>query len=173
MVWVKKTNSTTKQLSPSPPTDVQCKRAVPQEPALKDKGKSKIIDVTNVPSSSTSMPFLSRMLATTWVIRPKVDTQEPTLGKTNHLSKKPQYEEAKTIPQEPTPAKEVEPQEPVLTHDGARSNTHYEVDIIKDTKSMLKDLAQSVLAMTSQIKIPPAVTMLASRYATWIFNTLP
>ena len=78
-----------------------------------------------------------------------------------------------TIPQEPTSAKEVEPQEPVLQHDGARNGEHYEADIIKDTKTMLKDLAQSVLTTTSQVKIPPAMTMLASRYATWIFNALP
>ena len=54
-----------------------------QEPALKDKGKGKMIDVTNVPSSSTSMTSLPKTSTTAWVIRPKVDTQEPTVGKTN------------------------------------------------------------------------------------------
>ena len=81
--------------------------------------------------------------------------------------------EKETVTQEPTPAKEVAPQEPVFPHDGANNKEHYEADIIKDTKTMLKDLAQSVLATTSQVKIPPAVTMSASRYATWIFNALP
>ena len=96
MVWVRKANSATKQPSPSPPTNVQHKRAEPQEPtwrrvtskatpqkvepqelALKDKGKGKIVDVTNVPSSSTSRSFFPRTPTTTWVIRPKVVTQEP------------------------------------------------------------------------------------------------
>ena len=93
--------------------------------------------------------------------------------KTNHRNKKPQHTEAKTEPQEPTPAKEVEPQEPVLPHEGAKNEEHYEADILKDTKTMLKDLAQSVLATTSQVQIPQAVTMLAKRYATWVFNALP
>ena len=77
-----------------------------------------------------------------------------------------------TAPQEPTSAKEVEPQEPDFLHDNARSEEHHEVDIIKDTKTMLKDLAQSVLATTSQVQIPQAVTMSAKRYATWVFNAL-
>ena len=57
------------------------------------------------------------------------------MGKTNYLNKKPQHAEAKTVPQEPTPAKEVEPQEPVLLHKDARSKEHSETDIIKDTKT--------------------------------------
>ena len=113
------------------------------------------------------------MPTTTWVIRPKVDTQEPTVGKTNTFDKNTQHVEKETVTQEPTSAKEVAPQEPDFLHDNARNEEHYEVDIIKDTKTMLKDLAQSILAKTSQVTIPPAVTMLASRYATWIFNALP
>ena len=93
MLWVRKTNSATKQTSPSLPTNVQHKRAEPQEPtwrrvtlkitpqtiepqesALKDKGKGKLVDVTNIASSSTFMSFLPRTPITTWVIRPKVDT---------------------------------------------------------------------------------------------------
>ena len=97
----------------------------------------------------------------------------PTVGKTNHLNNKPQQEEAKTVTQEPTSAKEVEPQEPILPHDGARSEEHYKADILQDTKTMLKDLAQSLFATTSQVKIPLAVTMSVTRYATWIFNALP
>ena len=78
-----------------------------------------------------------------------------------------------TDPQEATSAKEVEPQELDFPHDGARNVKHHEEDIIKDTKMMLKDLAQSVLDTTSRVKIPQTVTMSASRYATWIFNALP
>ena len=59
------------------------------------------------------------------VIRPKVDTQEPTSPK------------------------EVEPQEPDFPHDNARSEKHHEVDIIKDMQTMLKGLAHSILATTS------------------------
>lgn len=81
--------------------------------------------------------------------------------------------ESKTEPQEPTPAKEVEPQEPVLPHEGAKNEEHYEADILKDTKTMLKDFAQSVLATTSQVQIPQVVTMSAKRYVTWVFNALP
>ena len=118
--------------------------------------------------------FLSpKTQVTAWVIRPKVVTQEPTVGKTNIIGQKTRYVESKTEPQEPTSVKEVEPQEPVLSHDGARSEEHYEVDILQDTKSMLKDFAQSVLATTSQVQIPQAVTMSAKRYATWVFNALP
>ena len=81
--------------------------------------------------------------------------------------------EAKIEPQEPTSAKGVESQEPILPHNGARSEEHYEADILQDTKSMLKGFAQSVLATTSQVHIPQAVTMSAKRYATWVFNALP
>ena len=73
-------------------------------------------------------------------------------------------------PQEPTFTKGVEPQEPILPHDGARNE---EADVLQGTKSMLKDLAQSVFATTSQVQIPQAVTMSAKRYATWVFNALP
>lgn len=119
--------------------------------------------MTSTPKTST----------TARVIRPKVVTQEPTVGKTNHFNKKPQHTEARTEPQDPTPAKEVEPQEPVLPHDDARDEGHYEADILQDTKTMLKDFAQSVLATTSQVQIPQVVTMSAKRYATWVFNALP
>ena len=107
---------------------------------------------------------------TKWVVRPKVVTQEPTEGKTDHQSSKPQLTEAKIEPQEPTSTKGVEPQEPVLPNDSA---TNEEADMLQDTKSMLKDFAQSVFATTSQVQIPQAVTMSAKRYATWVFNTLP
>ena len=92
---------------------------------------------------------------------------------TNHFIKKPQHTEAKIEPQEPTSTNEIEPQEPILPHDDARSGEQYEANILQDTKSMLKDFAQSVLATTSQAHIPQAVTMSAKRYATWIFNALP
>ena len=59
----------------------------PQEPTMKNKGKGKMIDVMNVPSSSTSMTFVPRTSTTAWVVRPKVVTQEPTMGKTNYLNK--------------------------------------------------------------------------------------
>ena len=81
--------------------------------------------------------------------------------------------EKKIDTQEPTSAKGVEPQEPILPHDHATNKEHYEADIIKHTKTMLKDLAHSVLTTTSQVKIPLVVTMSASRYATCIFNALP
>ena len=81
----------------------------PQEPALKDKGKGKVVDVTNIASSSTSMTFMPEVSKTKWVVRPKVATQEPAEGKTNHQSPKPRDTEAKIEPQEPTFAKEVEP----------------------------------------------------------------
>ena len=145
----------------------------PQEPARKNKGKNKIVDVTTIASSSTSMTSTPQELKTKWVVRPKVATQEPTEGKTNHPSPKPQAPKARTEPQEPTFAKEVEPQEPVSLHGGAKNEEHYEADLLKDTKTMLKDFAQSVLATTSQIQIPQAVTMSTKRYATWVFNALP
>ena len=119
------------------------------------------------------MSLSPKTQGTVWVIRPKVVTQEPTMGTTNHSSKRPQQAEARTEPQEPTSAKEVEPQEPVLPHEGAKNEEHYEADILKDTKTMLKDFAQSVLATTSQVQIPQAVTMSAKRYVTWVFNSLP
>ena len=75
----------------------------------KDKGKGKIVDVTNIASSSTSMTSMPRTSTIKWVVRPKVVTQEPTVGKTTYLNKKPQPTEARTEPQEPTPAKGVEP----------------------------------------------------------------
>ena len=79
----------------------------------------------------------------------------------------------KTDTQEPTFAKEVEPQEPVLPHDNTRAEEHTELDIVKDTKTMLKDLAQTILATTSQVKIFPTIAMSATRYATWILDALP
>ena len=149
------------------------RKVEPQEPAPKNKGKDKIVDVTNIASSSTSMTSTPPQLKTKWVVRPKVATQEPTEGKTNHQSPKPQAPKAKTEPQEPTFAKEVEPQEPVLPHEGAKNEEHYEADILKDTKTMLKDFAHTVFATTSQVQISQSVTMSAKRYATWVFNALP
>ena len=119
------------------------------------------------------MTFVPKTSTITWVIRPKVDTQEPTVGKTNTIDKRTQHVKKETDPQEPTSAKEVELQEPDFPHDGAKSVKHHEVDIIKDTKMMLKGIAHSVLATTLQVQIPQAVMMSASRYATWIFNALP
>ena len=43
-----------------------------QEPALRNKGKGKEIDVTNVPSSSTSISFLPMLQTTSRMTRPKV-----------------------------------------------------------------------------------------------------
>ena len=40
---------------------------------------------------------------------------------------------------------EVEPQELVLPHVSTRVEEHYESNIIKDTKTMLKDLAQNII----------------------------
>ena len=192
MVWIRKDQNTTHSPCPSLPRHVPQKRAEPQEPtwrrvtsqttpqkvepqepAPKNKGKDKIVDVTNIASSSTSMTSTSPELKTKWRVRPKVATQEPTEGKTNPQSPKPQAPKAKTEPQEPTFAKEVEPQEPVLLHGGAKNEEHCEADLLKDTKTMLKDFAQSVLATTSQIQIPQALTMSTKRYATWVFNALP
>ena len=84
----------------------------------KNKGKDKIVDVTNIASSSTSTTSTPQEMKTTWVVRPKVATQEPTVCKTNYHNESPQHTKAKTEPQEPTPAKGGEPQEPVLPHDG-------------------------------------------------------
>ena len=139
----------------------------------KGKGKAKLVDVTTIASSSTSTTSTPPELKTKWRVRPKVATQEPTEGKTNPQSTKPQDPKAKTEPQEPTFAKEVEPQEPVLLHGGAKNEEHYEADILKDTKTMLKDFAHTVFATTSQVQIPQSVTMSAKRYATWVFNALP
>ena len=192
MVWVRKDGNAMDRPSPSPPTRVPQTRAVtqeptwrrvtpkatpqkvePQEPAPKDKGKGKVKDVTNIPSSSTSMSLSPKTQVTAWVIRPKVVTQEPTVGKTNIIGQKTRCVESKTEPQEPTSVKEVEPQEPVLPHEGAKNEEHYEADILKDTKTMLKDFAHTVFATTSQVQIPQSVTMSAKRYATWVFNALP
>ena len=119
------------------------------------------------------MSLSPKTQVTALVMRPKVVTQEPTVGKTNIIGQKTRYVESKTEPQEPTSIKEVEPQEPVLPHEGAKDEEHYEANILKDTKTMLKDFAQSVLATTSQIQISQAVTMSAKRYVTWVFNSLP
>ena len=128
MVWVRKDKTAADKSSPSPPTHVPCKRVEPQEPtwrrvtpkatpqkvepqepAPKNKGKDKIVDVTNIASSSTSMTSTPPELKTKWVVRPKVATQEPTEGKTNPQSPKPQAPKARTEPQEPTSVREVEP----------------------------------------------------------------
>ena len=87
---------------PSPPTHVPRKRGEPQEPtwrrvmpkatpqkvepqepAPRDKGKHKVVDVTNIVSSSTSMTPTLKASTTEWIVKPKVVTQEPTMGKTN------------------------------------------------------------------------------------------
>ena len=155
MVWVRKDRNAEDRPCPSPPTHVQHKRAKPQEPtwrrvmpravlqkvepqepALKDKGKGKIVDLTTIASSSTSTISTPEVSKTKWVVRPKVVTQEPTEGKTDYHNKKPQTIEAKTEPQEPTSARGVEPQEPILPQGGAKNE---EADILQDTKSMLKD----------------------------------
>ena len=128
------------------------------------------LDISTSSTSTISTPEVSK---TKWVVRPKVVTQEPTEGKTDYHNEKSQHIEAKTEPQEPTFAKEVEPQEPVLPHEGAKDEEHYEADILKDTKTMLKDFAHTVFATTSQVQIPQSVTMSAKRYATWVFNALP
>ena len=128
MVWVRKDRGAVDRPYRSPPTHAQYKRAdsqeptwrrvtpkaalqkvEPQEPALKDKGKGKVVDVTNIASSSTSTTSTPEVSTTKWVVRPKVVTQELTVGKTNYRNKKPQPTEAKTEPQEPTPAKGIEP----------------------------------------------------------------
>ena len=75
--------------------------------------------------------------------------------------------------QEPTSTIEVEPQEPILHPYNTRIEEHSEIDIIKETTTMLKNLANSIIAMTLQVKIPPTLGVLATRYATWIFNALP
>ena len=86
MVWVRKDISVASKPCLSPPTHVSRKRAEPQEPtwkrvmpkatptevesqepALKGKGKGKVVDVTNIPSSSTSMTFTPKTSITTWV----------------------------------------------------------------------------------------------------------
>ena len=93
LVWVRKKRSAMDRPYPSPPTRVSCKRAEPQEPtwrrvtpkaapqrvepqelALKDKGKGKGVDVTNIASSSTSTPSTPEVSTTKWVVRPKVVT---------------------------------------------------------------------------------------------------
>ena len=114
MVWVRKDRNAMDRPCPSPPTRVSYDRAEPQEPtwrrvtpkaalqkvepqepALKDKGKGKIVDVTNIASSSTSSTSTPEVSTTKWVVRPKVATQEPTVDKTNYCDKKPQHTEAK------------------------------------------------------------------------------
>ena len=94
MVWVQKDRSAMDRPHPSPPMHAQYKRAEPQEPtwrrvtpkvalqkvepqepALKDKGKGKIVDVTNIASSSMSTTSMPEVSTTKWVVRPKVVTQ--------------------------------------------------------------------------------------------------
>ena len=88
------------------------------------------------------------------------------MGKTSLPKNDTQHVEKEAYTQEPTSIMEVEPQEPVLLHNGTGIDEHSESDVIKDTMIMLKDLAQMVLATTLQVKIPPTITMLATRYAT-------
>ena len=61
--------------------------------------------------------------------------------------------------QEPTSTMEVEPQEPNVPHNGTSVKEHSESNIIKDTTTMLKDLAQTVIATTLQVKMPPTLTV--------------
>ena len=191
MVWVRKDQGPLKTSSPSPPKHASPKKAVPQEPtwrkvtsklnpqvatqepAPKDKGKGKIVDVTYLASNSTSMTFLPRPLQIARVSKPKVATQEPALVKVPSFNKKAQQDRTKIVTQEPTSAMEVVTQEPVLPHSDAMVQKPAANDIIHNTKAALKDLAQSVLATTSQMQLPPSVAVSASRYATWFFNALP
>ena len=87
-----------------------------------------MVDVTNVPSSSTSMSFLPMTSTET---RPKVVTQEPTPSKTSSPRQDTQHVEGKRETQEPTSAKEVEPQELVLPHDNARIEERAELHITR------------------------------------------
>ena len=129
-----------------------------------------MVDVTIIASSSTSTTSTPEVSKTKWVVRPKVVTQEPTVGKTDSSQQEASTYGSKDRTTRTYPARGVEPQEPVLPQGGAKNE---EADILQETKSMLKDFAQSVLATTSQVQIPQAVMMSAKRYATWVFNTLP
>ena len=102
-----------------------------------------------------------------------VVTQEPTMGKTSLPKDDPKYMGKGADTQEPTFTTKVEPQELVLHPNDTRIEEHFEANIIKETITMLKYLANSVIATTSQVKIPPALGVPATRYATWIFNALP
>ena len=95
------------------------------------------------------------------------------MGKTSLPKEDTQHLGKGADTQEPTSIMEVEPQEPVLHLNGTRIKEHSESDIIKDTMIMLKDLAQTVIAMTSQVKIPLTLRVPATSYAIWIFNALP
>ena len=108
-----------------------------------------MVDVTNVPSSAAFMSFLPKSQPITRVTRPQIVTQEPTVGKTSPSRKDTQHVGKEIDTQEPTSAMEVEPQEPVLCHVGTRIEEHSESHIIKDTMTMLKDLAQTVIATAS------------------------
>ena len=64
------------------------------------------------------------------------------MNDTQHLGKE-------TDTQEPTSIMKVEPQEPILHPNGTRLKENSESNIIKDTTTMLKDLAQMVITATS------------------------
>ena len=145
-----------------------------QEPTLRDKGKGKEIDVTNIPSSSTSISLLLVTHTTTRVIGPKVVTQEPTMGKTSLPRDNTKHMGKGADTQEPTSTIEVEPQEPILHPNDTRIEEHSEGDIITETTTMLKNLANLfTTTTTSQVKILPALGVSTTRYATWLFNALP
>ena len=79
----------------------------------------------------------------------------------------------RAVTYEPTSTTKVEPQEHVLHPNDTRIKEHFEADIIKETTTMLKNLANFVIAMMSQVKILLALGASTTRYATWIFNALP
>ena len=101
MVWVRKDKSAISKPCPSPLINVQCKRAEPQEPTWRrvmpkvtlqkvEPQEPAPNDKGNIASSSTSMTPVLKASTTIWEVRPKVVTEEPTEGKTNHLNNKPQ-----------------------------------------------------------------------------------
>ena len=100
--------------------------------------------------------YCQKHAPTTKVARPKIDTQEPTVGKTSLPKDDTKHMGMGADTQEPTFTTEVEPQELVLHPNDIRIEEHIEVDIIKETMTMLKNLANSV-AMMLQVKILPAL----------------
>ena len=88
--------------------------------APRDKGKGKKIDVTNIPSSSTSISLSRVRYQAKEVTGSKVATQEPTIGKTSLPKDNTWQSGMRAITQEPTSIMEVEPQEPILHPDNTR-----------------------------------------------------
>ena len=79
------------------------------------------------------------------------------MGKTNTLKENKGQARVKIERQEPISIKEVVPQEHVLPLTTMEIDVHPEANIIEDTTSMFKGFTTSMIATTSQLKVPQSL----------------